>query len=50
MATIKPDLNPITQSIQTDNLGGPGPIAFDESLVTALQEKRNEIIDYIRLT
>jgi len=49
MATIKPDLNPITQSIQTDNLGGPGPIAFDESLVTALQEKRNEIIDYIRL-
>lgn len=49
MATIKPDLNPITQSIQTDHLGGPGPIAFDESLVTALQEKRNEIIDYIRL-
>lgn len=49
MAIIKPDLNPITQSIQTDNLGGPGPIAFDESLVTALQEKRNEIIDYIRL-
>ena len=49
MAIIKPDLNPITQSIQTDSLGGPGPIAFDESLVTALQEKRNEIIDYIRL-
>lgn len=49
MATIKPGLNPITNSIQTDNLGGPGPIAFDETQVTALEEKRNEIIDYIRL-
>ena len=49
MATIKPGLNPNTQSIQTDHLGGPGPIAFDESQVVALQEKRNDIIDYIRL-
>lgn len=49
MATLKPGLNPITQSIQTDSLGGPGPIAFDESAVVALSEKRNEVFDYIRL-
>ena len=49
MATIKPGLDPITKSITADSLGGPGPIAFDETAVTALDAKRNEIIDYIRL-
>ncbi|CAB4221289.1 hypothetical protein UFOVP1636_231 [uncultured Caudovirales phage] len=49
MATLKPGLDPITQSISADSLGGPGPIAFDESLLTALDVKRNEVIDYIRL-
>lgn len=49
MATLKPGLNPTTQAIIADSLGGPGPIAFDETAVTALETKRNEIIDYIRL-
>lgn len=49
MATIKPGLTANTLTIQTDHLGGPGPIAFDESAVTALDTKRNEIVDYIRL-
>jgi len=49
MATIKPGLDPRTFSIATDNLGGPGPIAYDESLLTPLDERRNEIVDYIRL-
>lgn len=49
MATLKPGLNPITQSIVADSLGGPGPIAFDETSVTALETRRNEIIDFIRL-
>ncbi|NBW58195.1 hypothetical protein EBR43_10550 [bacterium] len=48
MATLKPGLTN-TQSIQTDHLGGPGPIAFDESQLDSLNEKRKEIIDYIRL-
>ena len=48
MATLKPGLNPITQSIYSDNLGGPGPIAFDESLLEPLNLKRTEIVDYIR--
>ena len=33
----------------TQSLGGPGPIAYDESLYTSLDNKRNEIIDYIKL-
>lgn len=49
MATIKPGLNPTTQSIYTDNLGGPGPIAFDPSALTTTDLKRKEIVDYIRL-
>ena len=49
MATLKPGLNPRTQSIYTDNLGGPGPIAFDESQLDSGDKKRTEIIDYIRL-
>jgi len=49
MATIKPGLDPITKTLTADSLGGPGPIAFDETTVTALDTKRNEIIDYIRL-
>lgn len=46
--TIKPNLDS-KNAIRTDNLGGPGPIAYDESLYTSLDLKRNEIIDYIRL-
>ena len=46
--TIKPNLDS-KNAIRTDNLGGPGPIAYDESLYTSLDAKRNEIIDYIRL-
>lgn len=49
MATIKPDLDPKTKAIRADSLGGPGPIDFDETAVTALETKRNEIIDYIKL-
>mgnify|MGYP003348546489 CR=1 FL=1 len=49
MATLKPGLNPVTQSIYTDNLGGPGPIAFDDSVLPTVNSKRNEIVDYIRL-
>lgn len=49
MATLKPGLNPRTQSIYSDNLGGPGPIAYDESQLEALNYKRTEIVDYIRL-
>lgn len=49
MATIKTGLSP-TLSITTENLGGPGPIAFEETQVdNTLSEKHNEIIDYIRL-
>jgi len=49
MATLKPGLNPTTQSMQSDHLGGPGPIAFDDSQLEALTQKRNEIVDYVRL-
>jgi hypothetical protein len=49
MATLKPGLNSTTQSMQTDHLGGPGPIAFDDSQLDTLNQKRTEIIDYIRL-
>lgn len=49
MATIKPGLTANTLTLQTDHLGGPGPIAFDPTQVTALDDKRNEIVDYIRL-
>lgn len=49
MATLKPNLDAVDQSIQTDSLGGPGPIAYDDTLQTPLQERRSEITDYIRL-
>lgn len=49
MATLKPGLNPQTQSINTDNLGGPGPIAFDDSVLPTVNSKKTEIVDYIRL-
>jgi len=49
MATLQPGLKPNTLSIQTDNLGGPGRIAFDDSQLVALNIKRSEIYDYIRL-
>jgi len=49
MATITPGLTANTLTLKTDHLGGPGPIAFDETSVTALDVKRNEIVDYIRL-
>lgn len=49
MATLKPGLKTNTLSIQTDSLGGPGPIAFDETQLEALNARRNDVIDYIRL-
>ena len=48
MATLKPGLN-VRQAITTDNLGGPGPIAYDESQYPATALKRKEIEDYIRM-
>lgn len=48
MATLKPNLNPTTQSIYADHLGGPGPIAFDPSVLEAVNTRRSDIIDYIR--
>lgn len=49
MATLKPNLNAITQTIQADSLGGPGPIAYDDSQLSPLQQRRKDITDYIRL-
>lgn len=49
MATLKSGLNPISQSLQADSLGGPGPIAFDSTQLETLQARRNDIIDYVRL-
>lgn len=48
MATLKTGLN-TTLSIQADHLGGPGPIAFDSTQLTSLNQRRQDIIDYIRL-
>lgn len=48
MATLKPGLTP-TGALITDNLGGPGQIAFDPTPLDSLAQKKNEIIDYIRL-
>jgi hypothetical protein len=47
MATLKPGLN-VRQSIATDSLGGPGPIAYDETTLTSNAAKRKELEDYIR--
>ena len=48
MATLKPGLNN-RQAISADSLGGPGPIAYDETEVSSNAQKRKEIQDYIRL-
>lgn len=49
MALLKQGLNE-RQSIATDSLGGPGPIAFNQSqLENTLDQKRRDIKDYIRL-
>jgi hypothetical protein len=47
MATLKTGLNS-RQAIMTDSLGGPGPIAYDETTVSSNAMKRKEIEDYIR--
>ena len=47
MATLKPGLNQ-RLALNTDNLGGPGTIAYDETLYPATSAKRKEIEDYIR--
>lgn len=49
MATLKPGLKNNTLSLVTDNLGGPGQIAFDDTQLESLNIKRAEIADYIRL-
>jgi hypothetical protein len=49
MATLKPGLKNNTLSLVTDNLGGPGQIAFDDTQLESLNIKRAEITDYIRL-
>jgi hypothetical protein len=47
MATLKTGLNG-RQALTTDSLGGPGPIAYDETGLTATSTKRKELEDYIR--
>jgi hypothetical protein len=47
MATLKTGLNS-RQAIITDSLGGPGPIAYDETAVSSNAMRRKEIEDYIR--
>ena len=34
-------------AIATQNLGGPGPIAYDENLYTSLDVKRNQLFHYV---
>jgi len=48
MATLKTGLNG-RQALTVDSLGGPGPIAYDDSTLTSTSVKRKEIEDYIRL-
>lgn len=48
MAILKSGLT-ATGAIITDNLGGPGQIAFDPTPLDSLSLKKNEIVDYIRL-
>jgi hypothetical protein len=47
MATLKTGLNG-RQALAVDSLGGPGPIAYDDSALTSTSVKRKEIEDYIR--
>jgi hypothetical protein len=49
MATLKTGLDTELLTLQADSLGGPGPIAFDETTVASLASRKNEIVDYIRL-
>ena len=49
MATLKSGLKNITHSLVTDNLGGAGQIAFDDTQLESLNIKRTEVTDYIRL-
>lgn len=48
MATLKTGLT-ATGALITDNLGGPGQIAFDSTNLDSLSQKKKDIIDYIRL-
>jgi hypothetical protein len=48
MATLKTGLN-TRLAIQPDSLGGPGPIAFSGTNLDAVNSRRNDIVDYIRL-
>jgi hypothetical protein len=47
MAVIKSGLN-YKQALAPESLGGPGPIAFDETQYDSVALKRKEIEDYIR--
>lgn len=47
MAVLKSGLNS-KQSLTTESLGGPGPIAFDETRYDSVSLKRKEIEDYVR--
>jgi hypothetical protein len=47
MATLQQGLNS-RQALNVDSLGGPGPIAYDETAVAGNAIKRKEIEDYIR--
>ena len=47
MATLKQGLNN-RLSLSIDSLGGPGPIAYDDSTLDSASAKRKEITDYIR--
>jgi len=47
MAVIKSGLN-YKQALVPESLGGPGPIAFDETQYDSVALKRKEIEDYIR--
>lgn len=48
MATLKTGLT-ATGALITDNLGGPGQIAFDSTNLDSLSQKKKDIVDYIRL-
>jgi hypothetical protein len=48
MATLKSGLNG-RQAINIDSLGGPGPIAYDETELNSNAQVRKEIETYIRL-
>jgi hypothetical protein len=47
MAVLKSGLN-AKQSLITESLGSPGPIAFDEAQYDSVSTKRKEVEDYVR--